>query len=36
MSNLTNWYEQVPYADAKKIIQANVKTMARSFIAVGY
>lgn len=36
MDNLTNWYEQVSYADAKKIIQANVKTMARSFIAVGY
>lgn len=31
-----NWYEMVPYEEAKKIIGVNIKTMSRSFIAAGY
>lgn len=31
-----SWWKEVPYEDAKAYIKSNIKTMARSFIAVGY
>lgn len=30
------WYREVSYPEAKKIIAVNIKTMSRSFIAIGY
>lgn len=31
-----NWWKEVSYEEAKTYIETNIKTMARSFIAVGY
>lgn len=36
LANERKWYAEVPYADVKKIISANIKSMSQSFIAVGY